>query len=98
MSTPKKRATRTTAASRSALPSASARPAEQPPVPPRFFPTPASFRTWLAEHHASANELWLGYHRKHTGKPTLTWQESVAVALCFGWIDGIRKSVYVESF
>jgi uncharacterized protein YdeI (YjbR/CyaY-like superfamily) len=60
---------------------------------PTFFPTPDDFRGWLAEHHESAAELWVGFYRKSTGRPSLTWPESVDEALCFGWIDGIRKSV-----
>ena len=60
---------------------------------PHFFPSPAAFRAWLAEHHDSETELWVGFHKKATGRPTMTWPESVAQALCFGWIDGIRKTV-----
>jgi uncharacterized protein YdeI (YjbR/CyaY-like superfamily) len=60
---------------------------------PVFFETPAAFRRWLAEHHESAEELLVGYHKKGTGRPSLTWQESVDQALCFGWIDGIRRSL-----
>jgi uncharacterized protein YdeI (YjbR/CyaY-like superfamily) len=63
-----------------------------------FFPTPAAFRAWLAEHHAVEQELWLGFHKKGTGRPSLTWQESVREALCFGWIDGVRKSVDADSY
>jgi uncharacterized protein YdeI (YjbR/CyaY-like superfamily) len=58
-----------------------------------FFPTPAAFRAWLAKHHSTANELHLGYYKKHTGKPSVTWPESVDQALCYGWIDGIRRKV-----
>jgi uncharacterized protein YdeI (YjbR/CyaY-like superfamily) len=65
---------------------------------PLFFATPAEFRRWLAVHHGSARELWVGYHRKATGRPSMTWQESVDEALCFGWIDGIRKSVDAHSY
>jgi uncharacterized protein YdeI (YjbR/CyaY-like superfamily) len=64
----------------------------------RFFETPAAFRAWLEAHHATAGELWVGYHRKATGRPSLTWPESVDEALCFGWIDGIRKSVDRERY
>jgi len=60
---------------------------------PRFFPTPASFRAWLAGHHRTASELWVGFHRRSSGRPSLTWPESVDEALCFGWIDGIRKTI-----
>jgi uncharacterized protein YdeI (YjbR/CyaY-like superfamily) len=54
----------------------------------RFFTTPAELRAWLEEHHERAQELWLGYYKKATGKPTVTWSEAVDEALCFGWIDG----------
>jgi uncharacterized protein YdeI (YjbR/CyaY-like superfamily) len=60
---------------------------------PRFFKTPDEFRSWLEEHHATASELLVGFHKKSTGRPTMTWTESVREALCFGWIDGIRRSV-----
>ena len=63
-----------------------------------FFATPAEFRAWLERHHESERELWVGYHRKATGRPTLSWQESVAEALCFGWIDGIRKKLDDERY
>jgi len=65
---------------------------------PLFFPTPADFRVWLTEHHGSAVELWVGFHKKGTGKPSITWPESVDQALCFGWIDGIRKSLDADSY
>ena len=58
-----------------------------------FFATPATFRRWLAKHHSTATELHVGYYKKHTGKPSITWEESVDQALCFGWIDGIRRRV-----
>jgi uncharacterized protein YdeI (YjbR/CyaY-like superfamily) len=63
-----------------------------------FFPGPAEFRAWLDEHHADATELLVGFHKKATGKPSMTWPESVDEALCFGWIDGIRRSVGDESY
>jgi uncharacterized protein YdeI (YjbR/CyaY-like superfamily) len=63
-----------------------------------YFPSPTKFREWLAEHHDTARELWVGFHKKETGRPSLTWPESVDEALCFGWIDGIRKSVSVEAY
>ena len=56
-----------------------------------FFASPAEFRAWLGEHHDRASELWVGFFKRATGRPTLTWQESVDEALCFGWIDGLRK-------
>ena len=60
---------------------------------PKFFRTPAHFRTWLEKNHATANDLWVGFYKKDSGKPSITWPESVDQALCFGWIDGIRKRV-----
>jgi uncharacterized protein YdeI (YjbR/CyaY-like superfamily) len=53
-----------------------------------FFSSPAEFRAWLEDHHETASELWVGYYKKATGKPTMTWSEAVDEALCFGWIDG----------
>jgi uncharacterized protein YdeI (YjbR/CyaY-like superfamily) len=58
-----------------------------------YFRTPADFRKWLAVHHRSARELWVGFHKKSSGTPSITWPESVDEALCAGWIDGIRKSI-----
>ncbi len=60
---------------------------------PEFFHTPADFGTWLEKNHATATELWVGFYKKDSGKPSITWPESVDQALCFGWIDGIRKRV-----
>jgi uncharacterized protein YdeI (YjbR/CyaY-like superfamily) len=65
---------------------------------PKFFKSPKEFRKWLEINHATAAELWVGYHKKHTGKPSLTWPESVDQALCFGWIDGLRKSIDEERY
>ena len=58
---------------------------------PRFFRSPSAFRAWLTKHHAATQELLVGFHKKGSGKPSMTWPESVDEALCFGWIDGIRK-------
>lgn len=58
---------------------------------PRFFAGPAAFRAWLERHHRTASELLVGFHKRHTGRPSLTWPESVDEALCFGWIDGVRR-------
>src|SRR5262245_30761724 len=58
-----------------------------------FFDSPAAFRAWLEENHQTAKELRVGYNKKSSGKPSITWPESVDEALCFGWIDGIRKSI-----
>ena len=60
---------------------------------PTFFPTPADFRRWLERNHKKARELWVGFHKKATGRPSITWPESVDEALCFGWIDGVRYRV-----
>jgi uncharacterized protein YdeI (YjbR/CyaY-like superfamily) len=58
-----------------------------------FFETPAQLRAWFEKNHATADELWLGYHRKRTGRPSVTWQEVVDQELCFGWIDSVRYSL-----
>ncbi|MFL6246166.1 MAG: YdeI/OmpD-associated family protein [Thermoanaerobaculia bacterium] len=60
---------------------------------PRFFATPEEFRAWLEKHHATEKELLVGFRRKDSGKPSITWPESVDEALCYGWIDGVRKSL-----
>lgn len=65
---------------------------------PTFFEVPEQFRRWLKEHHATASELWVGFHKKGSGRSSLTWPESVDEALCFGWIDGIRKSLGDDSY
>lgn len=65
---------------------------------PRFFTSPDEFREWLEANHAQEQELWVGFHKRHTGKPSLTWPESVDCALSFGWIDGIRKSLGENSY
>ena len=59
----------------------------------RYFKSPNDFRSWLQKNHATTQELWVGYYKKSSGQPSITWPESVDEALCFGWIDGIRKSV-----
>ena len=58
----------------------------------KFFKTPADFRKWFETHHASVTELWVGFYKKDSGKKSITWPQAVDEALCFGWIDGIRKS------
>jgi len=63
-----------------------------------YFRSPAELRKWFAKYHATAKELWVGYYKKHSGKPSITWPESVDEALCVGWIDGIRKSVDEERY
>lgn len=58
-----------------------------------FFKSPADFRNWLKKNHTVEHELWVGFYKKDSGKPSITWPQSVDEALCFGWIDGIRKSI-----
>lgn len=60
---------------------------------PTFFKTQPDFRRWFEKHHATAKELLVGFYKKGSGKPSITWPESVDEALCFGWIDGIRRSI-----
>jgi uncharacterized protein YdeI (YjbR/CyaY-like superfamily) len=69
-----------------------------PDMKPRFFRTPAELRKWFTQHHATEKELWVGYYKVSTGRPTVTWAESVDEALCVGWIDGIRRSIDDESY
>ena len=72
---------------------------DQPAGPePTFFAAPEDLRAWLEQHHASAVELWVGFYKKGSGRPSITWPESVDEALCFGWIDGVRKSLGADSY
>jgi uncharacterized protein YdeI (YjbR/CyaY-like superfamily) len=65
---------------------------------PTYFPTPAGFRAWLTENHAACVELFVGFHKRDSGKPSITYPEALDQALCFGWIDGVRKSVSPTSY
>jgi len=65
---------------------------------PTFFATPDELRAWLAEHHADAGELRVGFHKKGSGRPSISWPQSVDQALCFGWIDGVRRSLGADSY
>lgn len=65
---------------------------------PTFFTTPAGLRAWFRKNHAQTQELWVGFYKKDSGKPSITWPESVDEALCVGWIDGIRKRIDEESY
>jgi hypothetical protein len=65
---------------------------------PRFFRTRAQFRGWLRQHHGSTGELLVGVYRTNTDRPSLTGPESVAEALCFGWIDGVRRPMDEVSY
>jgi len=62
------------------------------------FATAEAFRSWLEEHHAKASELWVGFYKKGTGRPSITWSEAVDQALCFGWIDGVRRSIDDQTY
>ena len=65
---------------------------------PTFFAAPRELRAWLESHHEAERELWVGFHKKGTGRPSVTWREAVDEALCFGWIDGVRKRVDEQSY
>jgi uncharacterized protein YdeI (YjbR/CyaY-like superfamily) len=64
----------------------------------KFFATPAEWRDWLQRNHARERELLVGFYKRKSGKPSITWPESVDAALCFGWIDGVRRSIDRESY
>jgi uncharacterized protein YdeI (YjbR/CyaY-like superfamily) len=68
------------------------------PAEIRFFPTPEHFRKWLKANHENARELWVGFYKKDSGRPSITWPESVDEALCVGWIDGLRKTIDKQSY
>jgi uncharacterized protein YdeI (YjbR/CyaY-like superfamily) len=70
----------------------------EPKSKPVFFATPAKFRAWLNKNHAKADEIWVGFYKVSSGKKSMTWKECVDQALCYGWIDGIRKSIDGESY
>ena len=63
------------------------------PGPSRFFASADALRRWLERHHGRASELWIGFHRKDSGARGIGYSEALDVALCFGWIDGIRKKL-----
>lgn len=65
---------------------------------PTFFATQEKFRAWLENHHQTATELLVGFYKVNSKKPSMSWSESVDQALCFGWIDGVRKSIDEESY
>lgn len=65
---------------------------------PLFFTTSDDLQKWFFRHHATRSELWVGFYKKGSGKPSITWPESVDEALCVGWIDGIRKSIDADSY
>jgi uncharacterized protein YdeI (YjbR/CyaY-like superfamily) len=63
-----------------------------------FFATPAEFRAWLAANHATQTEQHVGFHKTASGRPSITWPQSVREALCFGWIDGVRRGIDDDSY
>lgn len=65
---------------------------------PKFFTNQSGFRKWLEKNHKKEKELWVGYYKKDSGNANYTWSQSVDEALCFGWIDGIRKSINDVSY
>jgi uncharacterized protein YdeI (YjbR/CyaY-like superfamily) len=67
-------------------------------VKPTFFATQSGFRKWLEKNHDKASELFVGFYKVSSGKPSMTWAESVDQAICFGWIDGVRKSIDNDSY
>ena len=71
-------------------------PGERPT--PRFFRTPAALRKWLASNHARSKELWIGFFKKESGKPSITYHEALDEALSVGWIDGVRKALDAERY
>jgi uncharacterized protein YdeI (YjbR/CyaY-like superfamily) len=69
-----------------------------PSTQPTFFAEPRAFRAWLQKHHGKATELLVGFHKRGSGVPSITWPESVDQALCFGWIDGVRRRIDDERY
>src|SRR6186713_1018453 len=65
---------------------------------PIFFANQSEFRKWLEKNHKKETELVVGFHKVDSGNPSMTWSQSVDQALCFGWIDGVRKSIDNESY
>ena len=65
---------------------------------PRFFRTQSDFRNWLEKNHVKKQELFVGFYKKNSGKPSITYPEALDEALCFGWIDGVRKSISDDAY
>ena len=74
------------------------KPKKAAPTDVRYFATPAALAKWFAAHHQKATEVWVGFYKTGTGKPSITWPQSVDEALRVGWIDGVRKSVDEERY
>jgi uncharacterized protein YdeI (YjbR/CyaY-like superfamily) len=66
--------------------------------PPTYFATPEAWRAWLKKNHATAAELLVGFYKTGSGRPSITWPQSVDEALCFGWIDGVRRSLGADAY
>lgn len=64
----------------------------------KFFETSSDLRSWFEEHHDTVRELWIGFFKKSSGKPSISYQEALDQALCFGWIDGVRRSLDDASY
>jgi len=69
-----------------------------PAIRPTFFKSPAEFRAWLDSNQETSVELWVGFYKRSSDKPSITCPDAVDEALCFGWIDGVRKSVDKEAY
>lgn len=67
-------------------------------IKPHFFATPDDFRDWLDKNYENETELLVGFYKVGSRKSSITWPESVDVALCYGWIDGVRKSLGQDSY
>jgi uncharacterized protein YdeI (YjbR/CyaY-like superfamily) len=67
-------------------------------VKPRYFATPEKFRAWFAQNHDKQSELLVGFHKKGKGRASIDWPQSVDEALCFGWIDGVRRSLGADAY
>ncbi|MCE7067132.1 YdeI family protein [Dyadobacter sp. CY326] len=67
-------------------------------IEPLFFAKQSDFREWLEKNHDKETELFVGFYKVASGKPSMTWSQSVDEALCFGWIDAVRKSIDGESY
>ena len=67
-------------------------------IAPAFYVTPDAWRAWLEAHHADEREHWVGFHKRGSSRPSITWPEAVDEALCFGWIDGVRRRIDDASY
>jgi len=65
---------------------------------PAFFMSATNYRAWLEARHAECQELWVGFYKKSSGKPSITYPEALDEALCYGWIDGVRRSVGHDAY